>query len=405
MIIRRENFGGILYDETTGDVSFVDKIFFRTLELIQKKIKNSLIKKRLETEFDSKIDINDLDACIYKFSENLLVRLNNYVEEKNNCINPITIIWIYTNICNLHCIHCARNCICYNDFELNLNEAKKVVDEFNEMGIFELRFSGGEPLLRLDNLLEIGKYANNLGFKLKIETNGLLASKVNSKRLYNAGFKYAQVSIEGSQRIHDIIRGRYTYEKAVEGINNLIDQKISVIIATTISNCNKEEIDNIIQIALKFGVTGIKFTRYMPIGKGLKNIDMFHISSTDEEKIKYTLLQAQDDYNKYLKITFNSFSENWECPAGRFLSCLMPTGEVTVCPTMGDLGINEGNIRSKKFRKLWSYGKLFNNIRDNGYISCSSCKGVSKKNINMFYQSYNKLLTIKDISNLTYLNN
>ena len=76
---------------------------------------------------------------------------------------PVNITWEITHQCNLNCIHCLSSSSTETPGELDFEDCVSVVDQLAELGVFEINFGGGEPLLKdffLPNYLDSpGQYA------------------------------------------------------------------------------------------------------------------------------------------------------------------------------------------------------------------------------------------------------
>ncbi|MDD3498623.1 MAG: radical SAM protein [Candidatus Moranbacteria bacterium] len=415
-MIRKEKFGGIIYNEDSGKVYSVDDFTFRAIELKNEHKSDSVVLKILEQEFSVQPD----EKQYYQLQELLAKNFTpeSLKTQRNSCITddekisfgedmgshfvaPIIIFWILTNKCNLRCMHCVQDSGIEYDGELSTVECMSIIDQFNEMGVCELSFSGGEPLSVFDKLIDIGSYSRNLGFKLSVATNAVLANTKRAKMLFEAGFGYAQVSIEGSQHLHDKIRGKGAFEAAKKGIANLSKEGLSIMLATTISDANKEDLNIVIDLAKNLGVRGVRFVRFLPMGRGLDNLDMFSISRDDELRIAEKLWKLKWQNINDLVITFNKhyasygmkvapeisgldeFDWKWDCPAGRMRATIMPSGEITTCPLIGSLGLSGGNVRTHNFRDLWLSSDFFQKFREEkeDCIGCKEwriCKGGCK---------------------------
>ena len=91
---------------------------------------------------------------------------------KGRKFSPTEIIFAATNACNLHCEHCF---IERNPHKLEIKDAVALIESCVKAGsdIDRIGFSGGEPFLYMDFLVEITKaaVANDLMFD-QIMTNG-----------------------------------------------------------------------------------------------------------------------------------------------------------------------------------------------------------------------------------------
>ena len=80
-----------------------------------------------------------------------------------------------TDRCQCRCGHCfaAIQQPLSEKNELNTEEIKMLIDDFSQLRVNEVCFSGGEPLLRHD-ILEIVSHAHRKGLVSRLITNGIL---------------------------------------------------------------------------------------------------------------------------------------------------------------------------------------------------------------------------------------
>jgi len=83
------------------------------------------------------------------------------------------------------------------------------------LGNVDLVLAGGEPFLNQD-LIKIVKSANQLGFKVHLNTNGYLVTEKKAKAIIKAGIREINVSIDGIGRTHDKTRGKIGAFKEAE---------------------------------------------------------------------------------------------------------------------------------------------------------------------------------------------
>jgi radical SAM protein with 4Fe4S-binding SPASM domain len=154
-----------------------------------------------------------------------------------------------TNRCNLACRHCYLSAGEGNDLELI--KVFKVFEEFDALQGLRLMLSGGEPLLHR-NFWYINERLNDYGFRAILLTNGTLVTKEIAERLK---CHEAQVSLDGMQASHDILRGQGSFAKAVKGIENLLAAGIKTSVATMATTLNKSEFEDMKELVNSLGVS------------------------------------------------------------------------------------------------------------------------------------------------------
>lgn len=84
-----------------------------------------------------------------------------------------------TERCNNNCIHCCINLPAWDrqamEEELGTDDLKRIIKEAADLGALEVRFTGGEPLLRPD-FQDLYLFARRQGLKVILFTNGRLIS-------------------------------------------------------------------------------------------------------------------------------------------------------------------------------------------------------------------------------------
>jgi AdoMet-dependent heme synthase len=164
-----------------------------------------------------------------------------------------------TNKCNGKCITCWHsNRFPFVNHEISPIVYKKVKDElFNNIKILNL-VGGGETMLysRIGEVLEdIKKYK----FKTIITSN-FASIKDKERRLLSEADIDFVVSLDGSTaKLQEFIRPNCNYETVIDNIKYFISKGRKVVIQTTVSNHNFYDIENIILLAEKLGVSGVRF--------------------------------------------------------------------------------------------------------------------------------------------------
>ncbi len=139
-----------------------------------------------------------------------------------------------TTDCNSSCSHCFVRARGLRGSSLAPGLVQTMVREGYEAGYRHLHITGGEPLL-WDGLLGIFDHAFALGYKtVFLNTNGTLLTDELSRKLAAYSGLAVSVSLQGPRRLHDHIRGKGSYNRALKGIDNAMNAGLSVWIFTTV---------------------------------------------------------------------------------------------------------------------------------------------------------------------------
>jgi len=154
-----------------------------------------------------------------------------------------------TNRCNLHCRHCYVGDP--GTAELSIGDLKTILDEFQEMQGLRLLITGGEPILHR----QFGAFNELLpdyAFRKVLFTNGQALDGDVLRRLQ---VDEIQVSIDGMQYGHDLIRGPGTFRKAIDAAERVHRAGIPLSVATMVHSGNLDEFD---EMNALFGGMGVR---------------------------------------------------------------------------------------------------------------------------------------------------
>ena len=84
--------------------------------------------------------------------------------------SPESVTFELTYGCNLRCVHCYNPTHRILPQELTTEEVFSILAQLADLGVVELHFSGGEPLVRPD-AFDIFRHAKRLGFVLHLLSN------------------------------------------------------------------------------------------------------------------------------------------------------------------------------------------------------------------------------------------
>ena len=159
------------------------------------------------------------------------------------------VVWNITQRCNLFCMHCYMDSH-DRDYpgELTTEEGRRLLDELAAFGVPTVLFSGGEPLIRPD-IFELASHARGLGLRCVLSTNGTLITEETARRIAEAGFSYAGISLDGIGPSHDKVRGKSgAYDSALAGLRLCRDAGVRVGLRFTVHRKNVDQLPAIFDL-------------------------------------------------------------------------------------------------------------------------------------------------------------
>lgn len=137
-----------------------------------------------------------------------------------------------TTHCNIDCSFCFARAGNAERFSLSTDLVKAIIADGYNTGYRRLHITGGEPLL-WEGLFEILDYAFGMGYKTAfINTNGTLLKENIVNRLAAYRGLWISVSLDGSEALHEYLRGKGSYRQVIQGIKKALDAGINLFIFT-----------------------------------------------------------------------------------------------------------------------------------------------------------------------------
>ena len=228
--------------------------------------------------------------------------------------------------------------------ELTTAEIKRLLDEARALGVIEIIFSGGEPLLRPD-MIELVRHASDLGLLTRLNTNGLLLNRETVSALKEAGVSLCAVSVDSADPAeHDRLRGMPgLHQQLTEGIRLLREFRVPCQILTYAS---KESIPDglkrTIAYARSLRVLAIFIFFPMAVGRWEGAFDQV-LNDTQRRQVR----DLQDMTFVHLEIP----SPATQCCsyAGRTFY-VTASGDATPCPFVPFVG---GSVHDMSIAQLW----------------------------------------------------
>ncbi len=293
-------------------------------------------------------------------SERMLHALaRNMVEavERRKIVRPTTATLQVTSRCQLDCYHCSaarfKNA---NRRELTTQEWRSVIRQAqDDLGIFNVVFTGGEPLLRAD-IIDLIRAVNRERGHAAMFSNGLLLSDERVSQLREAGLYSIMVSLDDPRpEVHNQLRRAPDgFAKTREGIRRAVAGSLLVGISTYAGPQDVRDglPERTIELGRELGVHEVTIFDVVPTGKLLPLQQKELLSPED----KAQLIELERHYNSlegYPHIITQAFINGPEgagCFAGFSQLYMTAYGDVDPCDFTP---LTFGNIRDEPLKAIW----------------------------------------------------
>lgn len=217
--------------------------------------------------------LNDVDPEIVKtlivnfFINGNLVGgpIQEELRQKYKCNIPWTILLDPTSACNLHCTGCWA-AEYGNKLNLSYDEIDDIIKQGKEMGVYFYIYTGGEPLVRKDDLIRLCEKHDDCVFMAF--TNGTLIDETFADEMLRVKNFVPSISLEGSKEATDSRRGDGVYDKAVKAMKLLREKKLLYGISCCYTSENYDSITSEAywDMMIEMGAYFVWYFHYMPVG-------------------------------------------------------------------------------------------------------------------------------------------
>ena len=183
----------------------------------------------------------------------------------HDCNIPWLILMDPTSACNLHCTGCWA-AEYGNKLNLTHDEMSNIVSQGKELGIFFYMFTGGEPLVRKEDLIRLCEEHKDCQFLAF--TNGTLVDQDFCDEMKRVGNMMLAISLEGSPEVNDLRRGQGVYGKVMAAMDLL--KKNGLVFGSSIcytsKNCASVVDKEFVNLMVDKGCRYALYFHYMPVG-------------------------------------------------------------------------------------------------------------------------------------------
>lgn len=187
------------------------------------------------------------------------------LREKYDANFPWVLLMDPTSACNLRCTGCWAAEYGHT-LSLSFETLDSIIEQGKELGIYFYMFTGGEPLVRKNDIIKLCKKHSECQFLAF--TNGTLVDEKFCQDMLDVANISLAISVEGFSEVNDSRRGDGVFDRVMHAMDLLREHHLlfGTSICWTSANCETVISDEFLDLLEKKGVKFIWYFHYMPVG-------------------------------------------------------------------------------------------------------------------------------------------
>ena len=261
-----------------------------------------------------------------------------------------------TRKCPMRCEHC---------FEWdNLNQKEtftkedlfKVVDIYQQQGVLQFHFSGGEPMVRIKDLVAIMKYASKKS-DCWVLTSGFNCTEENTRLLKQAGCKGIVVSIDHYiPEVHNLFRGNtHAFSNATNAVKVALQagMAVAVSVCTTKSFIDGGHLLPYIDFAKNLGVHFVQLLEPKNVGHYDSKDVLLADHHIDKLESVFKKVNHAAAFRDYPTLMYHGYHQRRVgCFSGSRSIYIDSAGDVHACPFCHTKSYNILQVINSKNNKI-----------------------------------------------------
>lgn len=267
---------------------------------------------------------------------------------------PSTVDIFLTRACNLRCHHCFSNGGRPLRNELSFEELESILNQFQEMGVLQVRLNGGEPFMHR-RIYDVLSHLRRIRCRKVILTNGTMLNDRAIDALVDSDVT-PTISLDGpSAKVHDELRGvPGAFDRTLRALELLQRRGVMYGINTCVNSENIEQIEDIIRVAIKHRAARIGLLGVAQVGRlALTKRNM--VTPEEYAVLSLILPRLARKYKGRIEVSEMLVSRGVPVESAGAFACSIDS-DGSVYPAnlvLGDPRFRVGSLRESPLRYLW----------------------------------------------------
>ena len=298
---------------------------------------------------------------------------------------PLALLAELTHRCPLRCPYCSNPLMLDRArAELDTVTWQRVLGEAAQIGVLQVHFSGGEPLVRHD-LAVLVAHATKAGLYGNLITSGIGLNRARMAALAEAGLEHVQLSLQDSDPDQgDRVAGRSGAQQEKHRAAQWVREAgLPLTVNAVVHRQNLERLDQIIELALRLGADRLEVAHAQYYGWALTNRAALLPTRGQLERATASVEAARARLRGVMAIDYvvpDYYARRPKaCMGGwgrRFLN-VTPSGRVLPCHAAETLpGLRFPNVAEASLGQIWTVDPVFARFRGTVWMPepCRSCE-------------------------------
>jgi len=266
------------------------------------------------------------------------------------------VFFAITRKCPLKCEHCFEWDNLNQKETFTKEELIRIVDLYQQQSAIQFHFSGGEPMVRIHDLVDVIRHAKNKS-ECFVITSGFNLTDVNAMRLKDAGCKGVVVSIDHYiPELHNSFRHHANvFQQAVDGVRAAlrVGLVVTISVCVTKSFIDGDHLMPYIKFAKDIGVHFVQLLEPKNIGHYADKDVLLEEKHIQQLESFFGVINQEKKYKDYPFIMYHGYHQRRVgCYAGSRSIYIDSAGDVNACPFCHTKSYNVGDIMRAKNKSV-----------------------------------------------------